>query len=124
MMILVNELTWVEKISKNTFQTLIVLLAPFAPHLAEEFREKLWNQFSIFDGKNRPELDEKYLVQDMITMAVQVNGKVRWTIEISKDATQNDVMEVIKKDEKISRNLVWDIKKVIYIPWKICNIVI
>jgi leucyl-tRNA synthetase len=45
--------------------------------LAEEFREKLGNQFSIFDGKHRPEVDEKYLVQDTITMAVQVNGKVR-----------------------------------------------
>jgi leucyl-tRNA synthetase len=124
MMILVNELTWVEKISKNTFQTLIILLAPFAPHLAEEFREKLGNQFSIFDGKNRPEVDEKYLQQDTITMAVQVNGKVRWTIEISKTATQDEVMEVIRNDEKISRNLVSEIKKVIYIPWKICNIVL
>lgn len=124
MMILVNELTWVEKISKKTFETLVILLAPFAPHLAEEFREKLGNQFSIFDGKHRPEVDEKYLVQDTITMAVQVNGKVRWTIEISKDATQDEVMDVIKNDEKISRNLTWEIKKVIYIPWKICNIVL
>lgn len=124
MMILVNELTWVEKISKQTFQTLIVLLAPFAPHLAEEFREQLGNQFSIFDGKHRPEVDEKYLVQDTITMAVQVNWKVRWTIEISKDAAQDEVMEIVKKDEKISRNLTSEIKKVIYIPWKICNIVL
>ncbi len=124
MMILVNELTWVEKISKKTFETLIILLAPFAPHLAEEFREKLWNEFSIFDGKRRPEAEEKYLVQDIITMAVQVNGKVRWTIEISKTATQDEVMEIVKNDEKISRNLVWEIKKVIYIPWKICNIVL
>jgi len=124
MMILVNELTWVEKISKKTFETLVILLAPFAPHLAEEFREKLGNQFSIFDGKHRPEVDEKYLVQDTITMAVQVNGKVRWTIEISKDATQDKVMEVVRNDEKISRNLTSEIKKVIYIPWKICNIVL
>lgn len=124
MMILVNELTWVEKISKKTFETLVILLAPFAPHLAEEFREKLGNQFSIFDGKYRPEVDEKYLVQDTITMAVQVNWKVRWTIDISKDATQDEVMDVIKNDEKISRNLTWEIKKVIYIPWKICNIVL
>ena len=124
MMILVNELTWVEKISKKTFETLVILLAPFAPHLAEEFREKLGNQFSIFDGKHRPEVDEKYLVQDTITMAVQVNGKVRWTIEVSKDATQDEVMEVVKNDEKISRNLTSEIKKVIYIPWKICNIVL
>jgi leucyl-tRNA synthetase len=64
------------------------------------------------------------LVQDTITMAVQVNWKVRWTIEISKDATQDEVMDVIKNDEKISRNLTSEIKKVIYIPWKICNIVL
>ncbi len=124
MMILVNELTWQEKISKKTFETLIILIAPFAPHLAEEFREKLGNQFSIFDEKHWPEVDEKYLVQDTITMAVQVNGKVRWTIEISKTATQEEVMEIVKNDEKISRNLTSEIKKVIYIPWKICNIVL
>jgi leucyl-tRNA synthetase len=69
-------------------------------------------------------VDEKYLVQDTITMAVQVNWKVRWTIEISKDATQDEVMDVIRNDEKISRNLTSEIKKVIYIPWKICNIVL
>lgn len=124
MMILVNELTWVEKISKKTFETLIILLAPFAPHLAEEFRELLWNWFSMFEQNCWPKVDEKYLSQDTITMAVQVNGKVRWTIEISKTATQDEVMEIVKNDEKISRNLVWEIKKVIYIPWKICNIVL
>ena len=70
------------------------------------------------------EIKQKYLVQDTITMAVQVNGKVRWTIDIAKDATQDDVMEVIRNNEKIAKNLVWDIKKVIYIPWKICNIVL
>jgi leucyl-tRNA synthetase len=73
MMILVNELTTQNVISKSTFETFIILLAPFAPHLAEEFWEKLGNQFSIFNQNVRPKYNEKYLIQDTITMAVQIN---------------------------------------------------
>jgi leucyl-tRNA synthetase len=57
-------------------------------------------------------------------MAVQFNGKVRWTIEVSKEATQDDVMNAVKWDQKLSGYLVGEPKKVIYIPGKILNIVI
>jgi leucyl-tRNA synthetase len=73
MMILVNELTTQNSISKSTFEILIILLAPFAPHLAEEFWEKLGNKFSIFSQNLWPKYDEKYLVQETIVMAVQIN---------------------------------------------------
>ncbi len=131
MMILVNELTSVANISKDTFEKLILILAPFAPHLAEEFWSKMWNHrdsgasnFSIFNQDVWPKYDEKYLIQDTITMAVQFNGKVRWTVEIAPDAAQEQVMELIKQDEKMLKYLEWDILKIIYIPGKICNIVI
>ena len=124
MMILVNELTWVEKISKDSFEKLILILAPFAPHLSEEFAEKLWLKSSIFNQDLWPSYDEKYLVQDTINMAIQFNGKVRWTVEISPKASQDDVMNLIKSDEKIAKYLEWNIVKIIYIPGKICNIVV
>jgi leucyl-tRNA synthetase len=64
------------------------------------------------------------LIQDTITMAVQFNGKVRWTVEVALDADQDQVMELVKKDEKMQKYLVWNIVKIIYIAGKICNIVI
>jgi leucyl-tRNA synthetase len=101
-----------------------LILAPFAPHLSEEFWEKLWNGFSVFNQKVWPKYDEGCLVQDTVKMAVQFNGKVRWTIDISPSATQDNVMELIKINEKIAKYLEWNIVKIIYIPGKICNIVV
>jgi leucyl-tRNA synthetase len=61
----------------------------------------------------------------LVKMAVQFNGKVRWTIEVSKEATQDDVMNAVKSDWKLNWYLsLWERKKVIYIPWKILNIVL
>lgn len=124
LMIFVNELNTKEYISKDTFEKLIILLAPFAPHLAEELWSELWNQSSIFHQGVWPKYDEKYLVDDVLTIAVQVNWKVRWTVEISPDSTQEQVFAMAKENEKISKYLDWEILKIIYIPWKICNIVV
>jgi leucyl-tRNA synthetase len=131
MMILVNELSAIEKISKDTFEKLVLILAPFAPHLAEELWEKLWNHsndgagnFSIFHQNIWPEYDEKYLVEDIITIAVQINGKVRGTIEISPNSSKDEVFEIVKQNEKINKYLQWEILKIIYIPSKICNIIV
>ncbi|MBO4203705.1 class I tRNA ligase family protein [bacterium] len=76
-MILINQLSELEKIDKKLFETIIILLAPFAPHLAEEFWSKLGNEFSIFTKAQRPTRDETKLVADEIKIAVQFNGKVR-----------------------------------------------
>lgn len=124
LMIFVNELNTKEYISEDTFEKLTILLAPFAPHLAEELWSELWNQSSIFHQGVWPKYDEKYLVDDVLTIAVQVNWKVRWTIEISPDSTQEEVFAMAKENEKITKYLDWEILKIIYIPWKICNIVV
>jgi len=76
-MIMTNHLTDCGQLSRSTFETLVILLSPFAPHLAEELWEQLGNEYSIFTKAKRPCYDEKCLVADTITMAVQVNGKVR-----------------------------------------------
>ena len=122
-MILINQLSELEKIDKKLFETIIILLAPFAPHLAEEFWSKLGNEFSIFTKAQRPTRDETKLVADEIKIAVQFNGKVRWTINISANANQDEVMKKIQEQfQNYFSN--WEVKKIIYIPGKIANIVI
>ena len=123
-MILVNSFTECESIPTDVFEKFVILLAPFAPHLAEEFWSLLWHEFSIFKNAKWPKYDDSKLSSDLIKMAVQFNWKVRWTIEVSKDANQDDVMSVVKGDKKLSGYLVGEPKKVIYIPWKILNIVL
>lgn len=124
LMILVNHLTECTTISRKTFEDLIVLVSPFAPHLAEELREGLGNTYSIFTQTTWPKYEEKYLVADTVTMAVQINGKVRGTITLSKDAEEIDAMNLAKADEKIMTRITGEPKKVIYVKGKILNIVV
>ena len=100
-MILVNHLTECNHISRKTFEDLVILVSPFAPHLAEELREQLGNEYSLFTKASWPKYDEKYLVSDTVTIAVQINGKVRGTLTLSKEAEESEVMKLAKADEKI-----------------------
>ena len=123
-MILVNKLTESEHISRSTFEILTILISPFAPHLAEELWQQLGNEYSIFTQASWPTYDEKYLAADTITMAVQVNGKVRGTITLSPNAPQKQAREAAKSDQKIATRITGEPKKVIYVQGKILNIVI
>ena len=124
LMILVNALSEAEKLSKSTFEKLVMLIAPFAPHLAEEFWNLLGNQFSIFTTGKWPQYDEKLLVSSEITLAVQFNGKMRGTLQVAADARQEEVLELIKKDEKLNAHLIWEPKKIIFVKGKIINIIL
>ena len=108
----------------DLFEPLIQLIAPFAPHLAEELREKLGHTTMLYEAKNWPNYDESLMIDDLIILAIQVNGKMRGTIEISPSASQEEVMAMIQSDEKFSVHLMSDIKKIVYVPSKICNIVL
>jgi leucyl-tRNA synthetase len=100
------------------------LLSPFAPHLAEELWEQLGNEYSIFTKATWPKYDEKCLVADTITIAVQVNGKVRGTISLNLEANESEAMAAAKADEKINNRITGEPKKVIYVKGKILNIVV
>jgi leucyl-tRNA synthetase len=116
-MILANALSEQETISRQLFETFIILLAPFAPHLAEEFRSLLGNEFPIFTKAKRPQRDETKLTSDTINLAIQFNGKVRGTLEVSPTASQEEVIEMIKRVEKLNTYLTnGEVKKVIYVP--------
>ena len=125
LIILVNN--WLPKDSelqrewKNTF---IILLNPFAPHLAEELWQQSGEKESI-SLASWPKYDEAMTIDDFITIWVQVLGKLRWTIEINKDEEQASVLEKAKNNEEVAKWLEWkEIVKEIYVPWKIVNIVV
>ena len=124
LMILVNRLWEEEKISKQTFESLVLMLAPFAPHLAEEFWNLMGNEFSIFTTGRWPSYDRAKLVSSRIVLPVQFNGKMRWTLEISPESSQEEILAMIRQDEKLASYLTGEIKKCILVPWKIINIIV
>ena len=124
LMILVNRLWEEEKISKKTFESLVLMLAPFAPHLAEEFWNLMGNEFSIFTTGKWPTYDPAKLVSSRIVLPVQFNGKMRWTLEISPESSQEEILAMIRQDEKLANYLTGEIKKCILVPWKIINIIV
>lgn len=123
LMVLVNELSSLESVSKNSIELLLLMLAPFAPHLAEELWEILGNKESIHI-QPWPGYDEKLVVDEIVTIVIQVNGKVRATLEMNKNSTQEKVEELAMADENIKKFIgASKPKKVIYIQDKILNIV-
>jgi len=105
-------------------ESLTQLIAPFAPHIAEELWEQLGGDGSVHDA-GWPEFDESKLVQNTVTIAVQVNGKLRSTVQIAADSDQAIATEAAKSDAKITANLDGKtVVKTIYVPGKLLNFVI
>jgi leucyl-tRNA synthetase len=101
----------------------VKLLAPFAPHMAEELWQELGQDGSVHTSA-WPVHDPKYLVSDTVTVVVQVNGKVRANLEMPKDANQDQVSEAALKDENVAKFAGGKIKKTIYVPGKLINFVV
>ncbi len=105
-------------------ETLSLLLAPFSPHISEEIWQLLGNKESVHTQK-WPGFDAKWLKQDEITLAVQINGKLRGQISLAANTTQEDAEKVVLSDEKISKHLEGkEIKRVIYVPNKLLSYVV
>ncbi len=111
-------------ISKGDFEKLIVILSPFAPFMAEEFWEKLGNKDSVH-VQGWPEYDEKLIKEETVTVAVQINGKVRGQVVANAEANQDEVLELAKASEKVQKYLEGKkLEKVIYVPGKLLSLVI
>lgn len=125
MMILVNAMEKEKSLSQIQFSTLVLLLAPFAPHLAEEiWREKLGHAESIFSAQ-WPEYDGDLAKDEEIEMVVQVNGKVRDRLMVAADVTEDEAKETAIESEKVRAFTTGkEIKKVIFVPGKLINIVV
>ena len=123
MMALLNEVYESGAIKKDDLAMLIRLLCPFAPHLAEEMWENLGGE-GFCSMAPWPEYDEKKTVDESVTVAVQISGKVRATIELPLNCTADVALATAKADEKIASMLEGKtIVKEIYVPNKIVNIV-
>ena len=118
-------MTFIKKIKEDKFisreelRIFLILLNPLAPHITSEMYEIIFKDNII--NEEWPNFDENYLIRDKINLPIQINGKMKKTISVSKDATQDEVINLIKNTypELISD----EIKRIIYIQSKIINII-
>lgn len=123
-MICVNELTALKCHSRSILEQLIVVLAPFAPHIAEELWHTLGNTTTVCDAK-WPKFNEEYLKESTVTMAVSFNGKARFNIEVAADTPQPEIEKIALEHEGAAKWLEGKtVKKIIVVPNKIVNIVL
>lgn len=123
-MICVNELTALKCHSRSILEQLIVVLAPFAPHIAEELWHTLGNTTTVCDVK-WPKFNEEYLKESTVTMAVSFNGKARFNIEVAAGTPQPEIEKIALEHEGAAKWLEGKtVKKIIVVPNKIVNIVL
>ena len=123
LMVMFNEISKLETISQDTFDTFLKLLHPFAPHITEE----IW-QTSGHSGflvkQPWPKADADLISQETVEVAVQINGKVRDRIKISASASKEEMEKAALASEKIQRNLQgMEIKKIIVVPARIISLI-
>ena len=129
MMVCVNELTSAEKRPVSALRTLLVLLSPFAPHMAEELWEQLGKKFPGFEStahaQTWPTHDESLLVENEVEIVLQLNGKVRDKMIAAKDATREQLEAAARAHEKFAAQLEGkEVVKVIAVPGKLVNFVV
>ena len=123
-MICVNELNGLKCHSKEVLEKLIILIAPFAPHLAEELWHALGNESTVCDAE-WPEFKEEYLVESMVNYAVSFNGKARFNIQVPNGTSKEEVEKLALENPNSEKWIDGKTpKKIIVVPNKIVNIVI
>ncbi len=108
---------------RSTVETFLLLYAPYAPHFTEELWERMGNDYSIFN-QAWPVCDESKLVKDTVEIAVQINGQVKFRVNIAPDASSEDVEKIVKDDSHLEAALAGrSIVKFIYVKGRLANIV-
>ena len=122
-MIATNELSALKTKNRDVLRTLVVLIAPFAPHIAEELWEMLGGEGSVCDAQ-WPAWDEQYLVESQVKMGVAFNGKARFEMQFAADADNAAIEQAVRADERTARYTDGkQIVKVIIVPKRMVNIV-
>ena len=112
-----------DEVWRTALETLLQLLAPMAPHIAEE----LWQQFghdALIHQTMWPTWDDALTHDAVMTIIVQVNGKLRAKLDVSSDTSEDDIKKLAREHENVSKFVTDEPKKVIYIPKKLVNIVV
>ncbi|MBT4936803.1 leucine--tRNA ligase [Candidatus Peregrinibacteria bacterium] len=123
MMVFVNEALKEEKIHANIYEDLLQILNPYAPHITEEIWSELGHISSLV-CKPLPQYNEEFCKEESITLAVQVNGKVRDTIEVEVGAAKEEILEKAKASENVQKYIESGLKKEIYVPGKLVSLVV
>lgn len=123
LMKLLNEIESHE-ISKDEYETLLKLLAPFAPHLAEELWMNVLKNKKSVHLENWPEYDDKLLAEEKVKLVVQVNGKVRDMLEVARGLSEDEARKLVMDSENVKKFITGDVKKVIYVKDRIINLVV
>ena len=123
-MVCVNELADAKCHKKEVLQKLLVLLAPYAPHIAEELWSQLGNTGSVLDA-DYPALEEKYLVETSKEYPLSINGKLRTTLTLSLELQQTEVEAIVLQNDVVQKWLEGKApKKIIFVKGKMINVVI
>lgn len=123
-MICTNELSSLKCNKRQIFEPLLIILSPFAPHIAEEIWTNHGNDFSV-SQQTWPNWNEKFLVEASVLYPISFNGKMRFKLELPKDFSKEQVQEAAMADERYAKYAEGkEPKKVIVVPGKIVNIVI
>jgi len=124
MMELVNKLRDERSNDRLVVESLVIMVAPFAPHFAEECWERLGNDKSVFDAR-WPEWDETLVVEDQIEVVIQVSGKTRGRVSVPRDADQGTVVAAAQGDAAVRRFTEGkEVQKVVYVPNRLLNLVL
>ena len=124
MMIFTNHLNTLKSINREILQTFAQLLAPFIPHTAEDIWQRLGNENSI-TFEQWPEYDEELAKENIISIAIQVNGKLRANIEIDANTEEGDVLQLAKENDRIDNYIGGkELIKEIYVPGRLINFVV
>jgi leucyl-tRNA synthetase len=119
-----NEIQKIRSISRDSMQKYLLILYPIVPFITEELWETLKFDGSVSES-NWPKIDEDYIKYDKVTLAIQINGKTKTTIEIDADLQKDDTVTLCKENELIKKHLESkNIKNIIYVPGQIVNFVL
>jgi leucyl-tRNA synthetase len=108
---------------RDEIEPLVQLVAPFAPHLAEELWERLGHQGSVFDA-GWPEFDPGLAAEDLVTIAVQVNGKMRGTVQVPNGSGQEAALGAALAEPAIAKFAAGVPRKVIFVPGRLLNVIV
>ncbi|MDU5215115.1 MAG: leucine--tRNA ligase [Finegoldia magna] len=124
LMTLLNEFNNLDKISNEQYKIFLILLNPVCPHITEEIWQRMGYEGYVHEA-SWPEYDESKTILDVIELPIQVNGKLRTTVEIGREASENEVFEKAIKDDVVAKYLEnKNVVKKIYVKGRIFNIIV